>query len=55
MAALQRLHHPNVVKYLGALIEPPTHALVPTLTFTLTLALALTPRPTTAPAPNPYP
>ena len=28
VAALQNLHHPNVVKYLGAVIEPPTHALV---------------------------
>ena len=28
VAALQRLSHPNVVAYLGAVIEPPTHALV---------------------------
>ena len=28
VAALQKLHHPNVVQYLGAVIEPPTHALV---------------------------
>ena len=28
VAALQKLQHPNVVKYLGAVIEPPTHALV---------------------------